>query len=43
MEIMVDKVTKEQVSFFGVFTIFAANHHPIKAPYASVINLKIIG
>jgi hypothetical protein len=43
MEIMVDKVTKEQVPFFGVFSIFASNHHPIKAPYASVISLKIIG
>jgi len=40
MEIMVDKVTKEQVYFFGVFSIFAAYHHPIIAP---VINLKIIG
>jgi hypothetical protein len=43
MEIMVDKVTKEQVPFFEVFGTFASNHHPIKAPYASVINLTSIG
>jgi hypothetical protein len=43
MEIMVDKVTKQQVIFFGVFGIFASNHHSIKAPYASVINLIKIG
>jgi hypothetical protein len=43
MEMMVDKVTKKQISFFGVSSIFAANHHPIKVSYVSVINLKIIG
>jgi len=42
MEIMVDKVTKEQVPFFGVFSIFASNHYPIQALYASVINLKLL-
>jgi len=43
MENMLFKVTKEQVPFFGVFNIFASNHHPIKVPYASVMNLKITG
>jgi hypothetical protein len=32
---MVGKVTMEQVSLFEVFSIFASNYHPLKAPYAS--------